>query len=70
MRLYRDFQTQEEIDAEYNLEAVLDMSRYAAWFEATSQNARSTLDSQPAVRYGPSLDETLDIFPARTTSSP
>lgn len=70
MRLYRDFQTQEEIDAEYNLEAVLDMSRYVAWFEVTSQHARSTLDSRLAVRYGPSLDETLDIFPARTASSP
>lgn len=70
MHLYRHFRTQEAIDAEYNLEAVLDMSRYAAWFEATSQQARSTLDSRLAVRYGPTLDETLDIFPARRASAP
>ena len=68
--LYRQFSTQEEIDAEYDLESVLDMQPYIEWFINGSAQARADLQGHFDVRFGPTLDETLDIFPASTPNAP
>jgi arylformamidase len=70
LKLYRDFTTQAEIDAEYNLEAVLDMQPYIEWFLSGSAKAREELECRLDVRFGPTLDETVDVFPARRPGSP
>lgn len=71
MKLYRQFESQEQIDAQYNLRALYPnlqatLDRYAQ----ASLAARRTLDCRLDVRYGPTLDETLDIFPSTTPGSP
>lgn len=71
MKLYRDFTTQEEIDREYNIElAVGDMRPYIDWFINCSAGARRDLQCVQDVRYGPTLDETLDLFPSRSAGAP
>lgn len=71
MHLYRQFTTQEEIDREYNIDlAVGDMKPYVEWFIGGSARARAELPCTLDVRFGPTLDETLDIFPARTPNAP
>ncbi|MDX6752125.1 alpha/beta hydrolase [Geminicoccaceae bacterium 1502E] len=65
MRLYRDFTSQEELDREYNPGAALPES--AALIEgwaARSERARATLPCETGLRFGPSLDEYLDLYPA------
>jgi arylformamidase len=70
LKLYRDFTTQAEIDAEYDLEAVLDMKPYVEWFLEGSAKARAELDCRLDQRFGATLDETVDVFPARRPGSP
>lgn len=70
MKLYRDFTTQEEIDREYDIESVLDMPPYIKWLVEGSAQARADLECQLGVRFGPTLDETVDIFPARRPDAP
>lgn len=71
MALYRNFNSQEEIDREYNIEnAVGDMRPYIEWFVGGSARARAELACALDVRFGPTLDETLDIFPARRPDAP
>lgn len=71
MKLYREFETQEAIDAEYNVEvSVPDFTIYAEMFIGESQRAREQLNGIVNVRFGPSLDETLDIFPADDPNAP
>lgn len=65
MKLYRDFASQEEIDAHYNmLGNVADPdATIAAWAErSTAVVAR--LDCRLDLRYGPTLAEYCDVFPA------
>ena len=71
MKLYRDFTTQEEIDQQYNMATMV--SDMQAMLESFSQrsapvrrNLRCTLDA----RFGPTLEETVDIFPAEHPGSP
>lgn len=67
MALYRDFETQEELDAQYNLRAAVpDYARYAQFYSDKSLEARSSLQCELGVQYGPTLDEHVDIFPAAT----
>lgn len=69
--LYRDFQTQAEIDAQYNAaQAVPDFPRYGQRNAALSQELRQSLPCQLDVPYGPTLAETLDIFPAAQPDAP
>lgn len=69
--LYREFQTQEEIDAQYDVEkAVPDFTVYARHYVDESERVRQTLPVQLDVSYGPTLDETVDIFPASSPGSP
>jgi arylformamidase len=71
MKLYREFASQEAIDREYNIEfAVGDMRPYFEWFVEASATARRDLDCVLDLRYGPSLDETLDLFPAAAPGAP
>ena len=70
MKLYGDFTTQEEIDREYDIESALDMPPYIKWLVEGSAQAREDLDCDLDVRFGPTLDETVDIFPARHSAAP
>ena len=67
MKLYRDFTSQEEIDLEYNMAiTVPDTKR---WMEKVyvqeSAKVRHELKCKLDVRFGPTVDETVDVFPAK-----
>lgn len=69
--LYREFTSQAQIDAQYNPSlALADPSAPGRHFVEMSQKARSTLRSTLDVPYGPTLAETLDIFPADQAGAP
>lgn len=71
MKLYRDFTSQEEIDREYNVDAsVPDFPRYVAFFVGESERARRDLPHVADVRYGPTRDEVMDVFPAARPGAP
>ena len=64
MPLYRDFTTVEELDAQYDIEAsVPDFGIYVEQFISRSAAARGVLAPQLDVPYGPTLAETVDVFP-------
>ncbi len=70
-KLYRDFATQAEIDAQYDVEAsVPDFTVYAKHYTDQSRLARHRLKHTLDVRYGATLDETIDIFPAAQPNAP
>ncbi len=63
--LYRQFRTQQELDAQYDVErSVADFGQYARHFVEQSKLARHRLTCRLDERYGPTLDEHLDVFPA------
>ena len=71
MSLYRQFTSQEQIEEEYdlaskepNLAAIMD-----DWIEE-SETTRDDLDCELDLAFGPTLDETLDVFPAENPDSP
>ena len=69
--LYRDFQNQAQIDAQYNPSlALVDPAAPGRHFVETALHARATLPCTLDVPYGPTLDETLDIFPAAVPNAP
>jgi arylformamidase len=69
--LYRQFTTQAEIDAEYDVDrSVPDFSVYARHYTEESRLARHRLRGELDVPYGPTRDETLDIFPAADRNAP
>jgi len=69
--LYRSFTTQAEIDAQYDVErSVPDFSVYARHFIDESKLARHRLKCELDVRYGPTVDEHLDLFPAAQKRAP
>lgn len=71
MKLYRNFTSQEEIDKEYNVAAsVPDMAPYIDMFVGCSERARQDLQCSLDVSFGPTMDETLDIFPADEANAP
>ena len=60
--LYRDFDTQAQIDAQYNPSAGLEPNdQPMLHFAARAAHARASLRCELNVPYGPTLDETLDI---------
>lgn len=70
-KLYREFTTQAEIDAQYDVEAsVPDFMVYARHFTEESRLARHRLRCELDLHYGPTLDETLDIFSADVPNAP
>jgi arylformamidase len=69
--IYREFSTQPEFDAQYNPSLGLsDPSAPARHYTETAERARSALPCQLDVPYGPTLEETLDIFPAAQPNAP
>ncbi len=63
--LYRDFATQEELDAQYDLEAtVRDVSLYADYYLKESEKVRAEFEHRLDVPFGPTLAEHLDLYPA------
>ncbi len=69
--LYRNFHTQAEIDAQYDVEqAVPDFTVYARHYVDESRLARHRLEGVLDVPYGPTRAETLDIFPADRKDAP
>ena len=71
MALYRHFETQGELDAEYDVgRSVPDFGDIAAFYENTSARARQEMCCQLDVPYGPTRAEHLDIFPAERPNAP
>lgn len=69
--LYRDFATQEELDAQYNAAAaVSNFGDYVKFYVERSREARERLGCRLDVRFGPTLAEHLDIFPATQLDAP
>jgi len=63
--LYRQFDTQEAIDAEYRIEQrVPDARDWLDFYVAASERARADLACELGVPFGPTLAETFDVFPA------
>ncbi len=70
-KLYRDFATGAEIDAQYNAgAAVADPGSFLRGYTERSRAARERLRCELDIAYGPTRDETLDIFPADAPNSP
>lgn len=69
--LYREFDTQAALDAQYNPSAALPPGTNPAqpYLEA-AQHARASLRHTLDVPYGPTVHETLDIFPAERPNAP
>jgi arylformamidase len=69
--LYRDFDTQAQIDAQYNPSLPLpDASAPGRHYVERAQQARAQLRCTLDVPYGPTVHETLDIFPAAAPNAP
>jgi arylformamidase len=63
MTLYGTFATQEEIDREYDVERMVpDFRVYAKQFVEESARARTQLETRLDARFGPTLEEYLDLF--------
>ena len=64
--LYRNFATTDDLDAEYNLSArVPESADIAGRWAQESAHARKSLDCALGVRFGPTVEEYIDIFPAK-----
>lgn len=69
--LYRHFTSAEQIDAQYNAgAAVADSAERLRRHAEQSAEARARLRCTLDIRYGPTLAETLDIFPAGRPAAP
>jgi arylformamidase len=69
--LYRNFSSQSEFDAQYNPSLALpDPAAPGKHFVETAARARASLACHLDVPYGPTLEETLDIFPADQPNAP
>jgi len=69
--LYREFTQQAQIDAQYNTSLTLpDPAAPGRHFVERSQHARATLRCTLDIPFGPTLHETLDIFPAEQANAP
>lgn len=63
--LYRNFATQEELDAQYDLESTVeDVSLYADFYAKESEKVRAELEHRLDMPFGPTLAEHLDLYPA------
>ena len=69
--IYGEFENAAQIDAQYNPgAAVADAAAYFRRYAEDSVRARATLPHRLGVAYGPTRDETLDIFPAARADAP
>ena len=63
--LYRNFATQEELDAQYDLESIVpNVDSYAEFYARESERARAELNHRLDVPFGPTLAEHVDAYPA------
>lgn len=68
---YRDFTSQQELDAAYDVEAsVTDFMVYARAYIEASEVAQRNLNCRVDVPYGPTKAEYVDIFPSARRGSP
>ncbi len=66
MKLYRHFETQAELDAEYDVDGLVpEFPEIVELLLDRSARARADLPHTSDVPYGPTRDERLDIFPAQ-----
>ncbi|HEX4252979.1 MAG TPA: alpha/beta hydrolase [Pseudonocardia sp.] len=63
MALYREFETPEQLNAQYNLTSDPGFPQVAATWDVRSAATRARLGGRLDVQYGPTLAETVDIFP-------
>ena len=69
--LYRNFQTQAELDAQYDAEKLgLDLASYINFYISNSERVRKELTCHLDIPFGPTLAENLDIFPTRHPDAP
>jgi len=69
--LYREFENQAQIDAQYNPAIKLsDITAPGRHYAQRSAGARAQLRCTLDVPYGPTREETLDIFPADKPNAP
>jgi len=69
--LYRNFTSAAQLDAEYDVEkAVPDFTIYARQYVEGSRAARARLPFHARVRFGPTRDEYVDVFPAAQAGAP
>ncbi|XWN29890.1 MAG: alpha/beta hydrolase [Devosia sp.] len=69
--IYRQFKTQAELDAAYDVEAAVpDFMAYARQYVEGSADYRARATHTAGVRYGPTVDEHADIFPAARPGGP
>jgi arylformamidase len=61
--LYKNFATQEELDAQYNLEIIVpDVDSYAEFYARKSEETRAELNHHLDVPFGPTLAEHVDLY--------
>ncbi len=69
-KIWLDY-TQEQLDYNYDQRAlILNFQEYFDRYDADSKRARATTNCRLNVSYGPSKDETLDIFPTKKARAP
>ncbi len=69
--LFRNFKTQAEINAQYDVEAsVDDFGVHVDFFLSDSERVRNSLKPILDVSYGPTTAEHLDFYPARAPDAP
>ena len=69
--LYREFTDPAQIDAQYNAgAAVPDAGAYLKHYAEQARIARERLRCTLDIPFGPTLDETLDVFPADRPGAP
>ncbi|HYG87941.1 MAG TPA: alpha/beta hydrolase [Azospirillum sp.] len=69
--MYRHLSTQDEIDREYNPRlGVPDVEALIAGWSTRSEEARRKLGGQLGLKYGPTLAEYVDVFPATRPNAP
>ena len=64
--LYRNSATQEELDAQYNLRALVPdvAARYEEFCDHESRKLRAEVDHRLDVPFGPTIAEHVDVYPA------
>ena len=68
---YGDFETQRELDAEYDVEnAVEDFRSYLTEYQTSSKAVRNLLQNRTVANYGHTLMERLTVYPADVPFSP
>ena len=70
-KLYGDYDTQQEIDKEYDVEnAVANFPDYISYYIKASETTRKILKNRVTVAYGHTVMERLTIYPASNPNAP